>query len=482
MKIKKATRWLAAMACLLMLLALVGCGGGTPTSTPTSTPDSTPASNPGSGDPASEPAGEFNLPGHYDFGGKEIVIKASNGTMGRAYGFQKPGGGEISDMEIRWKAAVEEAYHCTIVKETLIPNDTQNSLVTRILAGEKVADVIAGARYDEEKLRISGHLLKDLASDEIKNLGLDLTDPGWDATLTDVMTYNGKTYGTFVDYPEIQSGCLFFNKDMLNSLGLPDPYQYVKDGKKEWTYDKFIEYCKAATKNGNYGYVTDGEGLFIMYHNNGGWRDITKQPDGKMKYTGFTPEAVATISYLKDNIMLTGYHPPEMGILDYHTMFKEGKVLFVSGPDTYYWVEDKWGGVDFEVGLLPMPIGPNGDDYSYRLGQWSMTFMIPATNDDPEMAVAWMNAYLAYEKAVSPLRIDNLQNNYFANDPDAFDVYMMLKDKAWFDWDIYDTGCIDIYYTAMKVFLHPEESVQATMEAEATRFENMVNDIYNKNL
>ena len=475
MKTKTITRWLAAAACLLMLLALVGCGGGDTSSTPTSTPTSTPASTPDSAPESEQNTGEFNLPGNYDFGGEELVVKSLAGR----FGFQKPGTSVLGDMEIRWKAEVEEKYNCKIVLETLIPNDTQNSLVVRLLAGEKIADVLACQRYDEEKMRISGNLLKDLASDEIKNLGLDLTDPGWNAALTDAMTYAGKTYGVYPDIPEIQCGCLCFNKDMLNSLGLPDPYQYVAT--KEWTYEKFIEYCKAATKNGNYGVAFDGDSLKTLYHNNGGFQQISKNADGTLSYTGYSADYVATISYLKDQLMLTGYHPPEMGILDFHNMFLEGKLLFMSGPDSYYWVEGKWGSCDFEVGMLPMPIGPNGDDYSFSLCQWPYCFCISATNDNPEMGVAFINAYLACTAKANPIRYDALENDYFGNDPQAFEVYMMLKDKAYYDWDIYDCGMYDILYMPMKVFFHPEESVEATMAADAERFRLLVDDVYNKN-
>ena len=467
---------LAILLAALLLVSLTACGGGTTTSTPTdSAPDSTPASNPASGDPVSEPAGEFELPGSYDFGGEELIIK----NFGGRYGFQKPGGGEISDMEIRWKSAVEEAYHCKLVLETLIPNDTQNSLVTRILAGEKVADVIACHRLDVEKMRISGSLLKDLASQEIKDLGLDLTDPIWNATLTDALTYNGKTYGTYPSRPDIECGCLCFNKDMLNQLGLPDPYQYVAT--KEWTYDKFIEYCQAATKNGNYGFAYDNDSLMTLFHNNGGMQNISKLPDGRMQYTAYNAENVATISYLKEKLVDAKLTPPETGILDLHNMFKEGKLLFMSGPDTYYWAEDKWGSCDFDVGFLPMPIGPNGDDYSYVLRQWPICFCISATNDDPEMAVAFLNAYLAYEKVSAPLREQIIRDDWFGNDEQGYEVYQMLRTKEYYDWDIYDLGFLDIMYQPTAVFIHTEESVQATMESNATRFEKMVDDIYNKN-
>ena len=465
---------LSMMLAALLFVSLTACSGGGTASTPTdSQPGSMPASDPGSGDPASQPASnEFNLPGHYDFGGKEILIK----FQGNWYGFQTPGTSELGDMEIRWKAEVEQKYHCKIVKEDLVAGTAQESLVVRILSGEKVADIIGCGRMDVEKMRISGNLLTDLASDEIKNLGLDLTDPAWNARLTEAMTYNGRVYAVFPTKTEIQN-CMFFNRDMLNALDLPDPYQYVMS--KEWTYDKFIEYCKAATKNGNYGSGFDNDGLLTMFHNNGGMQLISKLPDGRMKYTGYSQKNVETISYLKEKLVLTNLVPPVGS--DNYTMFKEGKLLFMTGPDSYLISETMWGSCDFEVGFLPLPIGPNGDDYSYYLCQWPPCMCISSTNEDPEMAVAFMNAYLAYEKVANPVRERIIRDDWFGNDPQGFEIYMMLKDKMYYDWAIYELGLLDVMYQPIQVFIYPEMSVQATMEGDAVRFENLVNDIYNKN-
>ncbi|MBQ8732530.1 MAG: extracellular solute-binding protein [Oscillospiraceae bacterium] len=447
------------MGCSILMLS--GCNGGE-TETTSSGAESGTTSSGSSGT-------TFDLPTEYNFNGESILIKAFGG-----YGFAKEGASEISDVEIEWKAAVEKAYNCKLEMETLIPNDTQVSLVIRILGGEKVADVISCHRLDVEKMRISGNLLADLNTLE----GLDVSDERWNEGLTEAMTYNGKTYGIFPDRPDIQSG-LFFNKDLMESLNLESPYQYVMN--KEWTYDKFIEYCEAATSGDRYGVAFDNDALLTMFHNNG-MQLITKQEDGTMKYTAYSQENIDTISYLKEKLVTNKLSPEELPITDYHTMFKEGKLLFMTGPDAYMVTESQWGSCDFEVGFLPMPIGPNGTDYSYLLQQWPPVLCVTSTNEDTTKAVALLRAILACEDVTGPMRWDDIENRWFGTDTEGFEIYKMLQPKAYYDWAIYDVGLLDVMYQPVMVFKQAETPIAATMEGDKDRLAAMVDDIYNKNM
>lgn len=459
MKMKRIFSLAVALLMVCSILLLSGCDNGT----------GSPGTESGTTSSGSSNGSKFNFPTGYDFNGESILIKSLGG-----WGFGQEGTNDIVDAEIEWKAELEKAYNCKLEFEQLIPNDTQVSLVIRLLGGDKIADVIHCHRLDVEKMRISGNLLVDLNTLE----GLDLTDERWNQNFIDAMTYGGKTYATFTAYQDIQS-CLFFNKDMIEELGLESPYKYVMN--KEWTYDKFIEYCEVATKGDRFGAAFDNDALQTMFHNNG-MQLITKNEDGTMEYTAHTQANIDTISYLKEKLVINKLTPDELPVTDYHTMFKEGKLLFMSGVDSYLTSEGQWGSVDFEVGFLPLPIGPNGDDYSYVLQQWPNALCVTNTNEDTTKAVALLQGILAMYDVVNPIRWDDIENRWFGNDPEGLEIYKMLQTKPYYDWAIYDVGLLDVMYLPARVFKQAQTPIAASFETDRDRLTKLVDDIYNSHL
>ena len=76
--------------------------------------------------------------------------------------------------------------------------------------------------------------------------------PWWNKTLNDSMTVAKKLYGAtgaITTTTNDATWCVLFNKDLLQSYGLADPYQIVKDGK--WTLDVLYANSKTATKDLN---------------------------------------------------------------------------------------------------------------------------------------------------------------------------------------------------------------------------------------
>lgn len=454
----KAKRGLSVLLATLLCAATIsGCSDGGNSSKVSSTD-------------SSKTDLQFNLPGDYNFGGETILIKGFGGM-----GFQKEGSSDVSDLEIQWKAEVEKKYNCKLELETLIPNDTQSSLVVRILSGDKVADVIACHRLDVEKMRISGDLLLDLS----KQTPINLNDDIWNKGLTDTLTYNNFVYGIYPERPDKISVAMFFNKDLLESLNLESPYSLVEN--KQWNYENFIRYCQAATTGERYGVAFCGDGILTLFHNNG-MQLITKQADGKMVYTANNQANIDTITYLKQKLLIEKNMPDELPVTDYHTMFKEGKLLFITGPADYIVTENQWGSCDFEVGFLPIPIGPNGEDYSFLQQQWPDVMCLTSTNSNPERGAAIIQAYAECTRVVNQLRWEDIENRWFGNDSEGFEVYKMLYSKAYYDYAIYDLGLYDLMYLPQKVFRQAETPVAATFEAQDSAMKSLVDDVYNRNM
>jgi len=76
--------------------------------------------------------------------------------------------------------------------------------------------------------------------------------PWWDKVSNDSMTVAKKLYGaagSITTTTNDATWAVLFNKDLLQSYSLPDPYQIVKDGK--WTLDVLYANSKAVTKDLN---------------------------------------------------------------------------------------------------------------------------------------------------------------------------------------------------------------------------------------
>lgn len=101
---------------------------------------------------------------------------------------------------------------------------------------------------------------------------------------------------------------MYYNKTLLNSLGLEDPVQLVRDGK--WTWDKLRELSLQAAKDlNNDGQFTEADrfgctsisydGLVPMFLTSG-IKAIIKDEDGRLVYNMMADEASAALQKFKN--------------------------------------------------------------------------------------------------------------------------------------------------------------------------------------
>lgn len=86
---------------------------------------------------------------------------------------------------------------------------------------------------------------------------VDLTQPWWDRDMVRDLSVGGRNHLVTGDFSMMHYGDtigMFFNKKLLNDLGLESPYNIISEGK--WTYDKFYDMAKDASKDLN------GDGKF----------------------------------------------------------------------------------------------------------------------------------------------------------------------------------------------------------------------------
>jgi hypothetical protein len=83
---------------------------------------------------------------------------------------------------------------------------------------------------------------------------MDLSRPHWNDYINKIATINGKTF-FFVAEPNNIENLVTFRPDYLDTYGIENPYDLIKEGK--WTTDKYLEIAQKITQlgaaNGVYG-------------------------------------------------------------------------------------------------------------------------------------------------------------------------------------------------------------------------------------
>lgn len=315
---------------------------------------------------------------------------------------------ETAQMKLDNVRRIEKKYNCKVKFVNLGWTGVINSINTSIAAGTPECDVY----------------LTDLS------FGLPAALNGLCQNLQDVALGGNDLFGKqSVLKPlkgDILNGAYFFqeqgpaisgifmgyNKTMLKDLGLEDPQKLWKEGK--WTWDKFEEYAKKATKDTNgdskpdvYGYggiwtnMLDG-----LVMNNGGSIAGTKKEGLDSKPVTQALEFMRKL-YNDDKCART-WNSKDWN--DNLNAWSDGKVLF--------WNAQAWslkqqsdavakdgGEIPFEYAVVPYPSGPNSDGtpHSPYAGNW---YMIPVGVKDAGKVLQVMEEFYNWFDGDTELRDD----------------------------------------------------------------------------
>lgn len=181
-----------------------------------------------------------------------------------------------------------------------------------------------------------------------------------------------------------------FNKDLFQREALPDPYELWQNG--EWTWDAVSDIARRVTRDTSGDGNIDQWGLadfnpVVMIYSNGG--AITKtDANGKVYFSMDEPEAVAALrqtyqwAYV-DQFIGGDYQMNE---------FKRGQVAISFMP---FWQINP-NDYQFEHGIVPLPMGPDVDEYVYVPGT-ADAFYIPANAEQPLALIALDNFLFTLE-------------------------------------------------------------------------------------
>lgn len=412
----------------------------------------------------------------YNFKGEEITVAS---IWPKSWGFEKAAASDSAALWKQWRDLVEKTYKCKLKMIPLKGNDTKTQLITKIAAGDKIADLLDVQRLDMEKMRLAKGMLQDLT----KVKGLNLKDPRWSAGAIEAATFGSAVYGVAGYQNNFQTGFIV-NLDLLAKLkGVEDPFKQVEEMK--WTYNAFYNLAKAATADLNGNKIMEDTDQYGVELNPTAWAGllhsrgvdlISYDAKGKASYSLNTTANKAVIAEIKEKLITTGYCPAwKNGQPIGANLFKQGKVLLYGAP--LHLAQEITATTKIKLGWLPIPTA-DGKTYKDTMDGWTQIFCIAATNKDTTKAVALLNAYLAVAESNNELYIEDSWNKWFSTHPQTKTILKkVFKNKVFMRYIpevVYLAG-----YRALNNALFLGHDLETQMAAEDALARNQVNDTYN---
>ena len=221
-------------------------------------------------------------------------------------------GVEVNDAVYRRNRLVEDRFGITIKEIVESSQGTIYSKANRsISAGSDDYDLIL--LNSNEAVNLAK---RSLLADYNEIPYVDLTQSYWDKDIQRDLSLGGHNYLMTGDFSMMHYGlnvAMFFNKKLLNDLGLESPYNIINEGR--WTYDKFAEMASVASfdlngdgkydKNDRFGYMSITHIWSPSFLASSGQQTVLKD-DNDLHYLGMDNEKFISVYQKLTSMMHTG--------------------------------------------------------------------------------------------------------------------------------------------------------------------------------
>ena len=311
------------------------------------------------------------------------------------------GGKETDELRFNVVKEIEDTYGVNIEYVNMTYAGVVDSINTSILAGTPDCDIYmvelqygVPAAFNGYAMNLHDFLPEDsdLFTTRTVMQGVPLSDDG--------AIYLFKPVGSMSNtYP------MMYNKQIIEDEGLEDPWELYQRG--EWTWDKFLEYAIACTKDNDGDGVTDQWGYdaftedqfsnWIM--SNGTYVAATPTENFSSAEVGEALQMMQDLGVVYKCAI--PYNAGGDDIVDYHRYsWKNGNVAFTLGAawmmgDSYMGTSSPY---EFDMVYVPWPVGPHGDkDTNAMTLTGGHFYFIPVGVQDPELVYnvfyTWQNWY-----------------------------------------------------------------------------------------
>ena len=294
-----------------------------------------------------------------------------------------------------WKRLFEEAYH----QYEIIGQPYKYTLDTFFpMAISGTLPTVFQTWFTEPQKLIENRFVRDITA-QLQELGWD---EKMDQEMKEALSHNGKIYGV----PRDGYGLgLFINLEIFEKVGLVDDWTgdgildiVNPDGTPRYptTFEELKQTAEFISTTMKEIYNRDVAGLIVLSaNNNGGWQFSNiawnfganlqvQNEDGKWMANLDSPEAIAALEWIKE-LRWEQEALPASSSLTYSDWFQyigtgRAAMSFV-GSDAIALPITNFNMDRNNVAFVPMPIGPNGDQYSL-FGGTPYMFSAHATDEE----------------------------------------------------------------------------------------------------
>ena len=464
-------KFLAVLLAALMLLALVACGGNTDTSKAESTGDGDTSTDTSSDNSDAETVYKSLIPDGFEFYNDEYIILTTAFSLDNIqvteFGCEdyEVESSVINDAIANRNLVVEQLTGVKIV-ERLIQDTGRTAsgqmvthIQTQVNGGSADFDLVAPSLYSVAAVA-QQDLLYDLTS--LDNMQLD--SPWWDEFLVNEASIQGKLFFVTGDISTVSRSSLtavYFNKETVAELELPDPYEMVRN--RQWTLDTVLEWSKMISQDLNddgqidyrdrFGMGGQNDNAWAFFYGSGE-KLASKDGDGNPIITIDTARAynvadkIAAIMTNSDYFINANNFFNAEGANDapatlLQKAFSEGRSLFFC---------ENLGNVEglrdmgFDFGILPTPLfDENQDRYYSLLNCWVSNAFAITTNlspDEAELSAVIANALAAEGKnTVMPAYVETTLKGQRLRDDESEEMLDIIFANIGCDiGHIYDFG------------------------------------------
>ena len=398
----KRIRLLALVLAVLMLVPAVlsGCTSNEePSDTTVTTPSGSDATDPSTDPSDTSDTDATDDPSKIDLDGSEFVLSCTgSGGLKSVLGEGDSASAEYDELQEIY-AQIESDLNCTILSDSITDKtDCTEELLAASVGGVKMADFLCVRQNTWIPLAMMGGIRP---LETMIDAGLDLyNENNFNQIYTLMSTIEGHVYALDVTgkYDNVALGHFYaFNKELCEGAGYPAEtlFQAVRDG--EWDYDMMLEVARKISKDTDGDGVNDIWGVALDCDGNEAWTNGTgpivfDEAQDKWISNVMDPQLIPALQFMSD-ISQNDVQTPVAGGIgrgDRRTLFYQGKCGF-AGLYGGNFGDENLGSMEAEFGLLPMPKGPDAENYTMNMVDLD-TFVCQSANQDWEKSAKVMNA------------------------------------------------------------------------------------------
>ena len=460
---KKHAWQIRIAAAVLAVLMLAGCAGSNP-----ETPDGGKADDAtvGSDLPAAEAVPETEadpldpavlydgLPaegyGGYDF----LMLIRQNARWIADMAADEMNGEAINDAIYQRNSMVADRFDVTIRYEESSNYNYETDAMTSIRAGDDAYDLViphgrASFLYANQMLCLDWNTALPYVA---------LDSPWWSQDARSSFSILGKLFvmNGDISYNSLGSAdVMLFNKQLMTDLGLPFPYETVREG--GWTYDLWTTQVEGAAadlngdgkieeNNDRLGYVTQKWVGPMEAFATSGLRVLSKDDDD-VPYLSFYSEK--TVDVFNRYFALIDSDAAYVDTADvsyssgFINIFEEARALFTDMNMTDV-ITLRTMEADF--GVIPWPKYDEGSEYCTNVDAGTNLFLVPITASDPARTSVILESLCRIgSRLVLPAYYEVTLQSKTSRDNESADMLDIIKSALIFDLGYYNSDLSGVF-------------------------------------